>query len=66
MIRRLVEAHYFKERERPNPKQLRFWFLELRTPGLLMELAATHPEICRKLIKQRLCSSSPRQATRLI
>lgn len=53
MIRRLVETHFFHERERPNPKQLRFWFLELRTPGLLMELTAGHPEICRKLIKQR-------------
>lgn len=53
MIRRLVETHFFQERERPNPKQLRFWFLELRTPGLLIELAAKHPEICRKLIKQR-------------
>jgi hypothetical protein len=53
MIRRLVETHFFQERERPNPKQLRFWFLELRTPGLLTELAAAHPEICRKLIKQR-------------
>jgi hypothetical protein len=53
MIRRLVEAHYFKERERSNPKQVRFWFLELRTPGLLVELAAAYPEMCRKLIKQR-------------
>ena len=53
MIRRLVETHFFQERERPNPKQLRFWFLELRTAALITELAATHPEICRKLIKQR-------------
>jgi hypothetical protein len=53
MIRRLVEADYFRERERPNQKQVRFWFLELRTPGLLMELTAGHPEMCRKLIRQR-------------
>jgi len=53
MIRRLVEADYFEERERPNPKQSCFWFLELRTPELLVELASMHPETCRKLIKQR-------------
>jgi hypothetical protein len=53
MLRRLVEADYFKHRERPKQNQLRFWFLELRTPELLIELAAGHPAICRKLIKQR-------------
>jgi hypothetical protein len=53
MIRRLVEANFFKARERPKPKQLRFWFLELRTPELLIELAAAHPELCRKLARQR-------------
>jgi hypothetical protein len=53
MIRRLVEADYFKHRAEPKPQHLRFWFLELRTPELLIELAAAHPEICRKLIKQR-------------
>lgn len=53
MIRRLVEADYFKHRERPKQHQLRFWFLELRTPELLIELAAAHPAICRRLIKQR-------------
>jgi len=51
MIRRLVEADYFKHRERPKQHQLRFWFLELRTPELLIELAAARPAICRKLIK---------------
>ena len=54
MIRRLVEADCFRHRENPKQRQLRFWFLELRTPELLIELAAAHPEICRKLIKQRL------------
>lgn len=53
MVRRLVETHFFQERERPKPKQLRFWFLELRTAELLIEIAAAHPETCRKLIKQR-------------
>jgi hypothetical protein len=53
MIRRLVEADYFKHREQPKQQQLRFWFLELRTPELLIELAAAHPELCRKLTRQR-------------
>ena len=53
MIRRLVEADYFRHREQPKQQQLRFWFLELRTPELLIELTAAHPELCRKLTKQR-------------
>jgi len=53
MIRRLVEADYFKHREQPTQQQLRFWFLELRTPELLLELATAHPHVCRRLIKQR-------------
>jgi hypothetical protein len=53
MIRRLVEADYFQHRERPKPQQLRFWFLELRTPELLIELATVHSETCRKLVRQR-------------
>src|SRR5712664_2384396 len=40
MLRRLLEANYFGHRERPTPQQLRFWMLELRTPELLIELAA--------------------------
>ncbi len=53
MIRRLVEADYFRHREQPNRTQLRFWFLELRTPELLLELASSRPEICHKLVKAR-------------
>jgi hypothetical protein len=53
MIRRLVEAHYFENRGRPRPAQIRFWFKELRTPELLLELARRHPAICRRLGRQR-------------
>jgi hypothetical protein len=53
MIRRLVEADCFRHREHPKQRQLRFWFLELRTPELLIELAASHREACRRLIRQR-------------
>src|SRR6266581_6701432 len=40
MLRRLVEVNYFANRETPTREQVRFWFLELRTPELLIELAA--------------------------
>ncbi len=43
MLRRLLEAHYFAQRDDPTPPQIAFWFRELRTPLLLMELARTHP-----------------------
>jgi len=39
MIRRLVEVNYFTNREAPTKDQIQFWFLELRTPQLLIELA---------------------------
>lgn len=45
MLRRLLEANYFKHRARPTPQQLRFWMLELRTPELLIELASAKPQL---------------------
>lgn len=39
MLRRLIEVNYFANRENPSREQIRFWFLELRTPDLLIELA---------------------------
>lgn len=53
MIRRLVEAHYFQNSAHPNPSHLRFWFQELRTPELLMELAQRHAEAFRSSIPKR-------------
>ena len=53
MIRRLVEAHYFQNRPKPKPAQIRFWFQELRTPELLVELARRYPAICRQRAKHR-------------
>jgi hypothetical protein len=53
MIRRLVEAHYFENQRKPTPAQVRFWFKELRTPELLVELARRYPAICRRLARQR-------------
>ena len=53
MVRRLVEVNYFENREAPTREQIRFWFLELRTPELLIELAAQHGEIPLQLRRQR-------------
>ena len=53
MIRRLVEAHYFQNRAKSNPAQIRFWLLELRTPEILLELAKRHPATCRRLASTR-------------
>jgi hypothetical protein len=53
MIRRLVEAHYFENQKHPTPPQIRFWFQELRTSELLLELAQRHPATCRRLTSKR-------------
>jgi hypothetical protein len=53
MIRRLMEAHYFQNRKKSTLAQVRFWFQELRTPELLVELARHYPAICRRLTKER-------------
>jgi hypothetical protein len=53
MIRRLVEAHYFQNQTKPKPAQIRFWFHELRTAELLVELARRYPAIGRRLAQER-------------
>lgn len=53
MLRRLVEVNYFANREHPNTEQIRFWFLELRTPELLIELAARHGRLQKQSIRKR-------------
>jgi hypothetical protein len=47
MIRRLVEQNYFERASEESPRQIEFWLLELRTPELLAQLAAAHPERAR-------------------
>jgi hypothetical protein len=54
MIRRLVEAHFFQNQTRPNPAQIRFWFQELRTPELLLDLSRRYPAVCRRVARQRI------------
>lgn len=53
MLRRLVEANYFSNRAHPSAQQIHFWFLELRTPELLIELAAKHPRLPNQLVRRR-------------
>ena len=53
MLRRLVEVNYFANRENPTREQLRFWFLELRTPELLIELGLERGELLRQLFRKR-------------
>jgi hypothetical protein len=53
MLRRLLEAHYFQNRENPTSAQVKFWLLELRTPELLIEVARSHGRVCRRLVSTR-------------
>jgi hypothetical protein len=53
MLRRLVEVNYFANRENPTREQISFWFLELRTPELLIELATGQDRLPMKLTRKR-------------
>jgi hypothetical protein len=53
MIRRLVEAHYAEYKDDPTDERVGFWLLESRTPTMLIELAADHPDRARSLTKSR-------------
>lgn len=64
MIRRLVEADYFERRENPSAADVRFWLRELRTPELLLSLAAEYTEACRKLVAERPLLGSAARADR--
>ncbi len=53
MIRRLLEAHYFELGQNPTAAQVEFWLRELRTPLLLREVAALHPDRAQQLRHER-------------
>ncbi|HCA56884.1 MAG TPA: hypothetical protein DEP46_02745 [Blastocatellia bacterium] len=53
MIRRLLEADYFANRDHPSVEQLKFWMLELRTPQLLIEVVASNRELAGSLEDSR-------------
>ncbi|HUG90647.1 MAG TPA: hypothetical protein VML55_07435 [Planctomycetaceae bacterium] len=53
MITRLVEANYFANVASPTPEQVAFWLQELRTPRLLVEVAARFPDECQRVVTSR-------------
>jgi hypothetical protein len=53
MIRRLVEAHYFENRESAAPEQVAFWFREMRSSQLLIELAQGDASLCVRMARER-------------
>jgi len=52
MIQRLVEQTYFSRSQEEKPP-VEFWLRELRTPELLMAVAAAHPELARRIAEVR-------------
>jgi hypothetical protein len=67
MVRRLIEADYFRHRDQARPAQVRFWLRELRTPELLIEAAQRWPTAWTSLTRRRplLGSARPGQELRL-
>ena len=53
MIRRLVEAHYFQNRDAPNAVRIQFWLRELRTPELLIEVVRLNAPLDRRIVSKR-------------
>ena len=53
MMRRLIEADYEERSSGADQDLIRFWLLESRTPEMLLELNARHPELSHALISER-------------
>ena len=53
MIRRLLEVHYLRNRNKPTPVRIEFWLRELRTPALLREVGAAYPNQLQILRSKR-------------
>jgi len=53
MIRRLIEANVRQHWEQPSPEQVRFWLLECRTPGILIDLVRRFPQQASALHTRR-------------
>ncbi len=53
MVRALVEAHYFAQRENPSPEIVAFWLRELRTTDLLIETAARNRGVADEISPKR-------------
>ena len=53
MIARLVEANYHEHYASPSAEQIEFWFRELRSPELLLEMATRFRERGQQCVGQR-------------
>ena len=53
MIRQLVEVDYFAHRDYPSQQHVHFWFLQLRTPELLVELANRRGAPPKRCVSER-------------
>lgn len=53
MVRRLVEADYYRRRSVPSRTQVLFWLREARTPDLLIELCRRYPKTARRMAAVR-------------
>jgi hypothetical protein len=53
MIRALVEAHFARHHVRPQPSDVRFWLRESRSPEILRQCAAAHPDVHTALAAER-------------
>jgi hypothetical protein len=56
-IRRLVEQSYFENSRNPTPELVEFWLRELRTAGLLAEVAAAYPDAARALSRPAVAAA---------
>jgi hypothetical protein len=67
MVHRLIEAHYFQNREQATSAQVRFWLRELRTPELLVEAARRWPAAwnVQKRDRRLLANARPGHERRL-
>jgi len=65
MIRRLVEAHYYQNRDEPTEARVRFWLRESRTPEMLIRVAAENPEITQQMIQVRPLLTETLAASRM-
>jgi hypothetical protein len=48
-----LRAALFANNAKPDPAQIKFWLMELRTPELLLETAQSHALVARRLAAKR-------------
>jgi hypothetical protein len=58
MLTRLVEQNYFLNRDAPSEEQIDFWFREMRTPSLLVELSRRLPKELKRHVADRAVLSA--------